>query len=216
MTVPVIVSGMKGTHALTLAALVWMGCSRPDGKAGSGASTSAAASPAASALATEVAAQAAEAGAARSTLPPWVAFAERAPLLGEQAKKERHNPRVKQATLSSIDGLFESVTKEPETGAGLYEAARIIEEGKPLGSDREWSGSGTSPGAVLLHHGGMALLVDLGQRACAARPGDDRVGTAADTAPLPPMFNSGGPDKGVAERDRHLLQEATRACGSHP
>lgn len=208
---------MKGTHALTLAALFWMGCSRSDGKAGSGASTSGAASPAASALAAEVAAEAAEAGAARSTLPPWVAFAERAPVVGPQAKKERQNPRVKQAILVSLDGLFDSMTKEPETGAGLHEAARILEEGRPLARDREWAGSGMSPGAVLLHLAGVALLVDLGRRACAARPGDARIGAVADTAPLPQTFRGGGQvDAELSERDRHLLQEATRACGSHP
>jgi hypothetical protein len=173
-------------------------------------------SPAARAIASENAKAEAQAAAARSLLPSWVATAAAAPMLGEQARKERQAARVKAATLTSIDNLLDTVASEPATAAGLVEGARVVEEGKALGSDREWAGSGTSPGATLLHHGGMALLLVLGQRACAAKPGDTAVGAAADTAPLPPLFGPGGLDKTAAERDRHLLQEATRACGSHP
>lgn len=204
--------------ALVGSAVLGGACSRPGSQGDAGpASSSAPSSSGAKAIASDNARFEAEAGAAQSLLPGWVAYAERAPVIGAEARKERQAARLKHPRLVSIDNLFDSMVKEPETADGLIEAARLLEEGRPLGADREWTGSGTSPGARLLHHGGVALLVDLGQRACSARAGDKKIGAAADTVPLPPVFGSGGGvDKSVAERDRHLLQEATRACGSHP
>lgn len=106
------------------------------------------------------------------------------------------------------------MTKVPETASGLRDAAKMLEEGRSLAADPKWTGSGTSPGARLLHAGGMALLVDLTQRACAASRGDAEVGRAADTIPLPRTFISGGVDRDAAERDRHAVQEAARSCGA--
>lgn len=151
-----------------------------------------------------------------SDAPAWIAFASRAPMYGEQAREARTGSGPKPPTLADIDALFDRMTKQPETAAGVRGAAKMLEEGRPLASDPRWAGSGSSPGATLLHHGGMALLVDLTQRACAANAGNKDIGSAADTVPLPPIFNSGGADRHAAERDRHVLQEAVRACGSNP
>ncbi len=154
------------------------------------------------------------ASSSSSASPAWLAFAVRAPVIGESARAARTGPAPKPPTLAEIDALFDRMTKEPETADGLRAAAKLLEDGRPLASDRKWAGSGSSPGAALLHHGGLALLVDLAQRACAAKPGDAAVGAAADTIPLPRIFNSGGSDRGTAARDRHIVQEAARACGS--
>lgn len=152
--------------------------------------------------------------ASSSASPAWLAFAVRAPVIGESARTARTGPARKPPKLAEIDAVFDRTTKEPETADGLRAAAKLLEDARPLASDPKWTGSGSSPGAALLHHGGLALLVDLAQRACAAKPGDAGVGAAADTIPLPPIFNSGGVDRGTAARDRDLVQEAARGCGS--
>jgi hypothetical protein len=149
-----------------------------------------------------------------SASPAWLAFAVRAPVVGESARAARTGPARKPPKLAEIDAVFDRMTKEPETADGLRAAAKLLEDARPLASDPKWAGSGSSPGAALLHHGGLALLVDLAQRACAAKPGDAAVGAAADTIPLPRIFDSGGVDRGNAARDRHIVQEAARACGS--
>jgi len=179
-------------------------CSKSSGTA----ATTSSASPAPSMSAPPV--------AASSGSPAWLAFASRAPTYGEQARTARAGAARKPPTLAEIDALFDRMTKEPETAAGLRAAAKMLEGGKPLASDPTWTGSGTSPGAKLLHHGGMALLVDLTQRACAANAGDKEIGKAADSIALPSISHSGGVDRGAAERDRHAVQEAARACGATP
>lgn len=151
-----------------------------------------------------------------SAAPAWLTAADRAPLYGKIARRERTGPGRKPTKLAEIDELLERMTKQPETAEGVREAARMLDDGAKLGRDPSFTGSGTSPGATLLHHGGMAVLIDLTQRACAAKPGDKAIGAAADTAPLPLMFNSAGRDQDRVEQDRHILQEAAQKCGSTP
>jgi hypothetical protein len=142
--------------------------------------------------------------------------AARTPIYGERARAKRMGDGPKPPRLGEVDGLFDAIAALPTTAAGIREGARKLEEGRALAANPKWAGSGTSPGAALLHAAGMALLVDLTDRACKAHRGDAAIGEAADTAPLPATFNSGGIDKGVAEEDRHMMREAARACGAKP
>ncbi|MBX3186734.1 MAG: hypothetical protein KF819_06950 [Labilithrix sp.] len=195
---------MDARLSFWLSMMLAIGCAKPSTNADAGAS-SAASAPASVPASSDT---------TDASAPAWLSFTDRAPVLGEQARKTRLGVGARAAQLAAIDGLFETITRQPETAGGIREAARLLERHQDYGADRRWTGSGTSPGATLMHHGGMALLVDLTTRACAAQKGDEAVGKAADEVPLPPWFNSGGIDKTTAERDRHVLQEAARACGA--
>jgi hypothetical protein len=159
-------------------------------------------------------ATATSAGAAQP--PAWLAVAARTPIYGEHARQRRMGDGRKPPRLGEIDSLFDAIAALPATAAGIREGARRLEEGRALAADPKWAGSGASPGSALLHAAGMALLVDLTQRACKAHRGDAAIGEAADTAPLPSTFNSRGVAKDAAEEDRHLMREAARACGAKP
>ncbi|AKV03613.1 hypothetical protein AKJ09_10276 [Labilithrix luteola] len=151
-----------------------------------------------------------------STTPAWLAVAEPTPLYGDLAHGVRIKRLQQPPNVSEIDVLLNRVATQPATAAGIRAAAKDLADNEKLGADPTWAGSGTSPGATILHHGGMALLVERTRRACANAKGNAEIGKAAAEIPTPPIVNSGGIDKAAVEQDRHVLLEAARDCGAKP
>jgi hypothetical protein len=211
--------------AAALLGLIGFGCNKPETSSGSltdGASpaTRVDVAPLASSASATAPPSTTSAPSTSSTAgsgaPAWLAEARGAPLYGGLAQNARLGPGRRPATLAAVDASLDEVARTPSTAIGLRDAAGILERARTTTFDPNWTGSGTSPAGALLHHGGMALLVVHAAVACSGSKGDAAVGRAAAEIPLPPMFGSGGPDKNAVEQDRHVLLEATRACGSKP
>ncbi len=101
---------------------------------------------------------------------------------------------------------------QPATAAGLRGAAKLLEDGAGTGTKGDWQGSGTSPSARTMHDVGIALLIDLVTRACAATPGDAAMGKAVESIPIPPVYSS-VLDRATMDRDRDALRVAGAGCG---
>lgn len=152
-------------------------------------------------------------GAPAAGDPKWYASAARAP--GELAsgigrlRASKARPR----NMDAIDAVLDEVASQPATAAGIRSAASILHAAPDKLQDPKWAGSGTAPWAQWLHHGGIAILGDLAQRACAS---GDRPATAKaiDEIDLPPIFNSGGVDRNAMTEQRERLQKASAACRS--
>lgn len=201
---------MNGRLLLALVVSVGLlgACSKHPGPVGGPADGASSASP--------VARSTAPAPMPASTTPAWLAVAEPTPLYGDLARSVRVGRQQQPTNIAEIDVLLNRMAMQPATADGIRAAAKDLADHEKLGADPTWAGSGTSPGAAVLHHGGMALLVERTRRACANAKGNTEIGKAAAEIPTPPIFNSGGIDKNAVEQDRHVLLEAARDCGAKP
>lgn len=149
-----------------------------------------------------------------SGAPAWVASASRAPAeLSKPALASRDTPTWPKLR-AKVDGILDDAAAQAATVEGITKAATILKDGRTSTSDPSWAGSGTAPWAVWFHHGGLAILGDLVMRACAAKPNDAAVVSAVDAIDIPPMFNSGGVDRGRMAADRNALRRAAARCGA--
>ena len=112
----------------------------------------------------------------------------------------------------AVDAVLDDVAQQAASPAGIRTAAQILHDASPKLADPSWAGSGTAPWARWLHVGGIALLADLAQRACAAKPGDKDVVKAIDDIELPPIFNSGGVDRAQMSAQRDRLRASASGC----
>lgn len=160
----------------------------------------------------------ASAGAATTTdggpTPAWVAAASRAPAaLAKPALESRETPRWPKLR-AKVDAILDDAATQAATADGITKAATILKEGRASTTDPTWAGSGTAPWAVWFHHAGLAILADLVTRACAAKANEAAVVSAIDAVDLPPMYNSGGVDRGRMATDRNALRRAGARCGA--
>jgi len=145
--------------------------------------------------------------------PRGLAAASRSPApLAEAAREVRlagaNMPRNPQA----VDAVLDQVAEQEASAPGIRRAAQILQEARATLADRRWAGSGTPPWARWLHVGGIALIADLAQRACRARPGDSEVKKALDDIELPTISNSGGVDRDRMDAQRERLKAAADGC----
>lgn len=146
--------------------------------------------------------------------PAWVASARRAPAeLAKPAIDSRDAPKWPKLR-AKVDGILDDAAAQAATADGIRKAATILADGRASTRDPAWAGSGTAPWAVWLHHAGLAILADLVTRACNAKPNDAAVVSAIDAIELPPLYNSGGVDRGRAAADRNALRRAGARCGA--
>lgn len=149
--------------------------------------------------------------------PRWLSAALRAPPpLAQAARDARRAPRPRAPkSPAAVDAVLDEVAQQSASAAGLRKAAQLLHEGAPKLADPSWAGSGTAPWAMWLHAGGIAILADLAQRACAASPGADKdVLKAIDEIELPPIFNSGGVDRAAMDVQRGRLRAAASGCAA--
>jgi hypothetical protein len=146
--------------------------------------------------------------------PKWLTRAERAPpSLAKDARDVRLDPRDFPSNAAAIDAVLDDVAAQDASGAGIRAAAGILSGAPPKLNDPRWAGGGGSPRwAIWLHYGGIALLADLAQRACAAHAHDASVLEAIDAIELPPITNSGGIARAQMNEARAHLRGAAAAC----
>jgi hypothetical protein len=172
------------------------------------------ATPSADPAPSSTSATAASADGDGAPIPAWVASARRAPAeLSKPALDSREAPKWPKLR-AKVDGILDDAAAQAATADGIRKAASILADGKASTRDPTWAGSGTAPWAVWLHHAGLAILADLVTRACNAKRNDETVVSAIDAIELPPLFNSGGVDRGRAAADRNALRRAGARCGA--
>lgn len=144
--------------------------------------------------------------------PTWLVSAARAPgALAQQANQLLvRGPRPRNVV--DVEAVLDEVAAQAASAEGLRKAADMLQAAPTKLRDPSWTGSGTAPWAVWLHHGGIAILADLAQRACT---GDD-IEKTVEALPLPPIFNSGGVDATAMAAQRERLRAAASSCVRSP